>query len=85
MKIEIAETHLFRTTHSMQEACTQRLADMAVQMAPRLGPEELAAAKALATESLRLIEALFEVNDMEFKLRIDVNMTIEYLNSLADA
>lgn len=85
MKIEIPETHLFRTAHALQEACANRLADMAVQMAPRLGPEELEAAKALATESLRLIQALFEANDREFELNIDVNMTVEYLNGLADA
>ncbi|WP_363798427.1 hypothetical protein ABU614_01090 [Lysobacter firmicutimachus] len=85
MKIDISETHLFRTAHALQEACANRLADMAVQMAPPIAPEELEAAKALVTASLRLIRALFEANDREFKLDIDVNMTVEYLNSLADA
>ncbi|ALN64589.1 hypothetical protein GLA29479_3738 [Lysobacter antibioticus] len=84
MNIEIPDSHLFRTALVLHEACAERLAEMGTQLAPPLCAEELAAAKQLAAGAWGLIEGLFEAQGMHLSLQLNMDMTIEHLNNLAD-
>ncbi|MBT2748240.1 MULTISPECIES: hypothetical protein [unclassified Lysobacter] len=83
MKIETAQSHLFRNTNQLQNACILRLEEMSGQFAPALDAEELIAAKAIAAGAWRLVEIMFETQGMELTLRFDTDDLIDTLNKLA--
>ena len=85
MKIEVSQSHLFRNAAALQDACAKKLADMAVQLHGPLNAEELEAAKSLAKGAWTLVEGLFEAQGMEIKLRLDVELVIDYINDMAGA
>ncbi|WP_031372181.1 hypothetical protein [Lysobacter antibioticus] len=84
MNIQLPHSHLFRTTQQLQEACLEKIGAMVFGTGPSLDEDELAAAKAFANTTLKVLAMIFEGQGIHFGLRANLDDMIQSINDCAD-